>query len=56
MVKLFLLGLLAFGAFCALSFFVPSSWGTAFHVSGRAIPWLALGVVGVGYIGYKAIK
>jgi hypothetical protein len=56
MVKFFLLVVLAFGAFCAFSIFAPSSWGTAFRVSGHAIPWIALGVCAIGWVGYKAIK
>lgn len=56
MIKLILLGLLAFGTYCALSLFAPSSWGTAFTAWGHTVPYLALGVCLVGYIGYKAIK
>lgn len=56
MVKLFLLVVLAFGAFMALALFVPSSTHTAFTVSGHNVPWIALGVCVCGFIGYKAIK
>lgn len=56
MMKLFLLGLLTFGAFMALVAFLPSSTHTAFVVSGHAVPWFALGVCGVGFIGWRAIK
>jgi len=56
MVKLMLLLLLVFGAFCALSIFAPSSWAPAFQVWGHTIPYLVLGVCLVAYVGYKAIK
>jgi hypothetical protein len=56
MIKLILLCLLAFGAYCALCVFAPSSWGTAFHVSGHSIPYIAIGVCVIGYIGYKSLK
>lgn len=56
MVKLFLLAVLAFGCFMALALFFPSSTHTAFTAWGHAVPWIALGVVGVCWVGYKAIK
>ncbi len=56
MLKVFLVGLIAFGAFMLLGMFMPSSAHTAFNISGHAIPWIALGVVGCGFIGWKAIK
>jgi hypothetical protein len=56
MVKFFLLLVLCFGAFMALVAFLPSSTHTAFTAWGHAVPWFALGVCGVGFLGYKAIK
>jgi len=56
MVKFFLLAVLAFGAFMAFAIFLPQSFSTAFHAFSHPVPWIALGVVGVGYIGYRAIK
>jgi hypothetical protein len=56
MLKVFLIGLICFGAFMLLSIYVPTSFHTAFHVSGKAIPWIFLGVCGCAFLGYKAIK
>lgn len=56
MVKFFLLAVLAFGAFMALVIFFPSSTHTAFTVSGHAVPWFALGLCGIGVVGWRAIK
>lgn len=56
MMKLFLLALLAFGAFLAMGIFFPSSTHTAFTVGGYHITWIILGVCGVTFLGYKAIK
>lgn len=56
MLKVFLVGVLAFGAFMLLGMFLPSSTHTAFSVSGHAIPWIALGVCGCAFLGWKAIK
>lgn len=56
MIKLILLAVLAFGAFMALAIFLPQSRGTAFTAFSHPVPWIALGVVGVCYIGYRAIK
>ncbi len=56
MVKFFLIALIAFGAFMLLGIYLPSSTHTAFSVSGHAIPWIALGVCGCAFLGYKAIK
>lgn len=56
MIKLILLVILAFGAFMALAIFLPQSRETAFHIASHPIPWVALGVCLVGYVGYKAIK
>ena len=56
MLKVILIGLICFGAFILLGAFLPSSTHTAFTVSGHAIPWIALGVLGCAFAGYKAIK
>lgn len=56
MAKVFLIGLIMFGAFMLLGIYLPSSTHTAFSVSGHAIPWIALGVCACGFLGYKAIK
>lgn len=56
MLKVFLIGLIAFGAFMALVAFLPSSTHTAFTVGGHAIPWIALGVCACAFAGYKVIK
>jgi nitrate/nitrite transporter NarK len=56
MVKLFLIALIAFGAFIALVSFFPSSTHTAFTFAGHHITWVILGVCGCAYLGYKAIK
>jgi hypothetical protein len=56
MLKVILIGLICFGAFVLLGAYLPSSTHTAFTVSGHAIPWIALGVCGCAFLGYKAIK
>lgn len=48
--------LIAFGAFIALAMYVPHVWDVSFVAWGRAIPWIAIGVVVVGFAGYKALK
>lgn len=55
MIKFILVLVLTFGAFCAIALLAPSSWGTAFTVGGKHIPYIALGVCLVGYIGWKKI-
>lgn len=56
MVKLALLALIGFGCFMALAIFVPGSRDTAFTAFTHPVPWIALGVLGVCWVGYKAIK
>jgi hypothetical protein len=56
MLKFFLITLIAFGAFIALGLLIPTSTHTAFTIAGRNIPWIALGVCGCAFLGYKAIK
>jgi nitrate/nitrite transporter NarK len=56
MVKLFLIALIAFGAFIALGIFFPQSAHTAFTLAGHGVTWVILGVCGCAYLGYKAIK
>lgn len=56
MIKVFLIALIAFGAFMFLSAYLPGSTHTAFHVSGYAVPWITLAVCGCAYLGYRAIK
>ena len=56
MIKLVLLAILAFGAYCAIATLFPSSGLPAFHAWGHAVPWIAIGVGGIGYIGYKSLK
>lgn len=56
MIKLILLVILGFGAYMALSMFWPATFGTAFTAFSHPIPWIAIGVCVVGYIGYKTIK
>lgn len=56
MLKVFLIGLIMFGAFVLLGAYLPSSTHTAFSISGHAIPWIALGVGACGILGYKVIK
>ncbi len=56
MLKFFLLLVLAFGAYCAIAAFFPSSHLPAFHAWGHAVPWIAIGVGVIGYAGYKSIK
>lgn len=56
MLKVFLVCVLAFGAFMALAIFWPTSTHTAFTLSGHHVPWIALGVCGCAFLGWKAIK
>ena len=56
MIKLILVLLLAFGAFMALVMFLPTSTHTAITLGEHAIPWFAIGVGAIAFLGWRAIK
>lgn len=55
MLKIVMIGLLLFGAYMGFTLFLPSSGHIAFHLGSFPIPWFALGLVVVGYAGWKTV-